>query len=84
MFKVKNKLHPSLVQERFSFVNNVHNINTRNKKKFYQKGVKTKLKSLCLSVMGVKMFNAVPNDLKQINKLGWFKRSLKKHIIQNY
>ena len=82
MFKLFACELPKLLQSRFSKYRNVHN--TRKKNTFVALQARTTLMTMCLSVYGVKIWNALPEIMKQLQNIHIFKRKLKKYLIASY
>ena len=45
---------------------------------------RTNIKAMCLSVYGVKIWNSLPNKLRDCNSVIIFKKKLKKYFISIY
>ena len=45
---------------------------------------RTKIKAMCLSVYGVKLWNSLSNNLRDCNSVTIFKKNLKKYLISIY
>ena len=82
MFKLFAGELPKLLQSRFSKYRNVHN--TRKKNTFVVLQAQTTLMTMCLSFYGVKIWNALPEIMKQLQNIHIFKRQLKKYLISSY
>ena len=67
MFEVKNNLLPIGVQS--LFIINSNSYNTRQSGKFFQKYVRTTMKSMAVSVTGVKLWNSLKTTITTIRKL---------------
>ena len=52
------------LQIRFQKVNEIHSHSTRNSSNMFQKLYKQHCKSMCLSVKGTSLFNALPTNVK--------------------
>ena len=53
-------------------------------KSFVMVQVRTNLKAMCLSVYGVKLWNTLPDEIKNCTTLNIFKKCLKKHFLSQY
>lgn len=86
VFQAKNNLLPENVQSLFLQNDNVHNYNTRSKSKgnFNVKYCRTKLRSLNISVKGVKLWNNFDTDVHNIKSVKLFKKHVKKVFISSY
>lgn len=82
MFKARNYLLPSNIQE--LFLDKRGNLCTRQEGNFQQVYVRTSLKSFCISIKGVKLWNSLNLDLKMCKSINKFKKRLKLEIINKY
>ena len=62
MFKLYYGKLPTLLQSRFKRSQNIHN--TRSRNTFIVRYSRTNLKAMCISVWGVKLWNALPRRLE--------------------
>ena len=67
MFKLYYGKLPTLLQSRFKRSENIHN--TRSRNTFIVRYSRTNLKAMCISVWGVKLWNALPVNIKEIRSL---------------
>ena len=74
MFKLYYGKLPTLLQSRFMRSENIHN--TRSKNTFIVRYSRTNLKAMCISVCGVKLWNALPVNIKETRSLYTFKIKL--------
>ena len=82
MYKVANNIAPTIVTELFSFSNT--NYNLRSCSQFRQSSVKTVWNGLeTASYLGPKVWNMVPEELKQKPSLSAFKTVIKKWKLEN-
>lgn len=84
IYKCFNLLQPTLVNERYKKVNNIHHHNTRNYTNIFQINAKNKLKRHCISIEGVSKFNKLPQIIKTAKSLKYFKKLLKNYYINDY
>ena len=56
----------------------------RGKHMFKQKKERINVRSRCVSVRGVKLWNKCDNELKECSNMGTFKKLLKKKILDGY
>ena len=84
MYKCNNNLQPAIINERYQHTFNVHGYDTRNKSNFYLGNAKSNIKRFCLSNVGVKTFNKLPDKIKEANKLCNFRSRLKALLMENY
>ena len=85
-YKANQNILPTNLQKRFIQLENIHAHNTRNsiKRNFYQQIFHTNLKSYCLSIKSVNLFNSIPHDIKKSKSINCFKSKLKKMYIATY
>ena len=77
MYKAKNCLLPKNVQNLFTSSSDCHYI-TRQKCNFKHKFVRTKSKSMCISVYGIKLWNSLSSEIQNSKNIKTFKFLLKK------
>ena len=82
MFNLFHGILPIQLQRRSSKYLSVHS--TRQKKSFVMVQVRTNLKAMCLSVYGVKLWNTLPDEIKNCTSVNIFKKCLKKHFLSHY
>ena len=73
MFKLYYGKLPTLLQSRFNRSQNIHN--TRSRNTFIIRYSRTNLKAMCISVWGVKLWNALPVNIKEIRSMYTFKQT---------
>ena len=83
MFKAKNVELPTNLQSLFA-MKNINNYKTRNQSNFVVNYSRCKIKSSCLSIIGVRLWNAINNNLKQCDSVVKFKTQLKKSYVIEY
>ena len=82
MYKVANNIAPTVVSELFSFSNNRYNL--RSGSQFRQTSVKTVWNGLeTVSYLGPKIWNMVPDEIKQKPSLSAFKTAIKEWKLDN-
>jgi len=81
MFDVRNRTAPSNVQDLFQDMSNVHSYNTRSSasNNVYTKPSRLSIKANPFSRIGVKVWNAIPQALRNLSKNA-FKRKLKQIV----
>ena len=79
--KAKNRLLPKNVERWFRERESGYNL--RRGGNLMQSAVRTTLKSMCISVNGVRLWNNLPENIKASNSLAQVKNLLKKHF-ENY
>ena len=82
MFNIFHRLLPTQLQNRFSVYSSAHS--TQQYKTFIMSQVRTNQKAMCLSICGVKLWNALPDVLNNCNNIHAFKDCLKKYIMPSY
>lgn len=82
IFKVKNKSLPDCILNRFVLREN--NYNLRGICIYKIHSVRTNVKNRCVSILGVKLWNALTDDLKLSASPHIFKKALKGKLLQSY
>uniref|UniRef100_A0A671WXI2 Reverse transcriptase domain-containing protein n=1 Tax=Sparus aurata TaxID=8175 RepID=A0A671WXI2_SPAAU len=82
MYKAKNKLLPSTIQELFQFKENHYSL--RGNDIFKKQLVRTNTKYHCITVKGVTLWNNCNKELKTCTSLNKFKRMFKDNILNGY
>ena len=82
MFNIFHRFLSTQLQNRFSVYLSAHS--TRQYKTFIMSQVRTNQKAMCLSICGVKLWNALPDVLKNCNNIHAFKDCLKKYPMLSY
>lgn len=82
MFRVVNKTIPVCIQKMFKLRQVVYNL--KGWLMFETHKVRTNLKYRCVSVLGVKLWNGLNNEIKMCNSMLVFKKTLKFNIIESY
>ena len=75
MFNLFHGTLPIQLQRRFTKYSSVHS--TRQNKSFVMVQVRTNIKAMCLSVYGVKLWNTLPDDIKNCTSVKILKKCLK-------
>ena len=83
MHKAKERSLPANIQLFFKIKPSI-NINTRQEGKFYVVFARTKLKSKCISICGVKLWNNLNCNISGIKSFNKFKSVLKQYILDSY
>ncbi len=86
VFQAKKNTLPVNIQKLFTKSENTHDHNTRfrNKGNFDVKFCKTKLKSMLISIKGVKLWNELDKSLHELRSIHCFKNKLKNSYIHLY
>ena len=82
MFKLYYGKLPTLLQSRFMRSENIHN--TRSKNTFILRYSRTNLKAMSISVCGIKLWNALPVNIKETKSLYTFKIKVKAYLLSYY
>lgn len=80
VFKLKNGLVPNYICDEVLYVNNVHSVNVRNMNNFRLPKYKTDLTRKSIFYEGLKMYNELPIDIKNITNLNAFKIKCKEYV----
>lgn len=73
IFKIKNRMAPKYLERQIKFVNNVHERSLRNSNDFRLPNVKSLNCRKSLFYCGLKMYNQLPTEIKDIENLQTFK-----------
>ena len=86
MHKAYNSTLPPNIQNLFSIkLQNESKMTTRQTNKFIQPRPRTTLKSMCISIRGVKLWNSLDSEIINTNKsLHRFKKAVKQHYLNRY
>ena len=76
MFNIFHGTLPIQLQMRFTKYSSVYS--TRQTKSFVMVQVRTNLKAMCLSVHGVKLWNTLPDDIKNCTSVNIFNKMYQK------
>jgi len=81
MFDVRNRTAPSNIQDLFQDISNVQSYNTRSSasNNIYTKSSRLSIQANSFSRIGVKVWNAIPQALRNLSKNA-FKRKLKQML----
>ena len=82
MFHLFHGTLPIHLQNRFTIYSTTRS--TRRINTFVMVQARTNIKAMCLSVYGVKLWNSLPNNLRDCNSVIIFKKKLKKYFISIY
>ena len=83
MYKANKKMLPLNIQRLFS-VDEVTYYNTRQLTNMKQVYIRTTLKSKCISICGIKLWNSLKMDLRNSTTLPRFKKEYKNSLLRNY
>ena len=83
MYKARNKLLPINIQDLFDNKEKLA-YNLRGGNKFLTKHARIKTKSMCVSVIGVKIWNSLESSIVSAKSLCHFKKLYKKFIFSEY
>ena len=82
MFKAYHNVLPDSLQKMFNL--RVQIYDTRQKCTFSVHRAHTNVKSMCISIYGVKLWNSLHTDLTNCRSVHVFKKMYKMHIISLY
>lgn len=82
MYKAKNKVLPNNIQKWFKERDSRYNLRRRGN--LSQSMARTTLKSMCISVNGVRLWNNLPVTIKESKHIVQFKRRFKMSILEKY
>ena len=81
---LSHKNLPHNIQHCFTLVAESGQSRTRQNYKFKVKYVRTNIKSMCISIVGVKLWNILSLKLKTCCSINSFKKCMKENYINNY
>ena len=84
MYKANKNTLPTNLQSMFKENTVNKNYNFRNKQEYFHKYVRTKQKQMCLSVLGIKLWNSLDNEIKKSKTIYSFKSKYKYYLLNNY
>lgn len=84
IFKMIHNLLPEYMAEKITFVNDIHNYNTRNAGDIYVPTAKKTSTQNSLFHKGLVIYNSLPQHIKTINSLNIFKRNISQYVKNNY
>lgn len=84
IFKIKIGLLPDYLSNEIKYVHNVNRRTLRNSNDFRLPNFKANTTRNSIFYEGLKMFNSLPNILKELNSLVKFKSECKKFVKENY
>ena len=82
MFKAYSGKLPTLLQNRINRSLNVHHTHRINT--FITTYSRTNMTAMCLSVVGVKLWNMLPENIKETRSVYIFKKLVKRYLISSY
>lgn len=83
IYKMLNKLVPAQLLENCTFVKDIHQHNTRSQNNFYLHRVSTNSSQNSLYYKGLKQYNKLPKNVRDVSSLSQFKRACIMHVRQN-
>lgn len=84
IYRAKNYSLPNSLQTLFSEREGCKRYDLRGKNKLQQKGSRTTLKSMCITIKGTSLWNRLSEEVKTSKNLKQFKRRFKKEILELY
>lgn len=82
LYKAKHNLLPGRIQKMFGEREGGYNLRGRGKLK--QPFARTTLKSMCISICGVKLWNSLPEDIKDSKNVAHLKTMFKNNTFEKY
>uniref|UniRef100_A0A8C6M161 Reverse transcriptase domain-containing protein n=1 Tax=Nothobranchius furzeri TaxID=105023 RepID=A0A8C6M161_NOTFU len=82
MYKVRNKLMPDKIQKLFTEREGGYNLRGTLNLKIHK--FRTTLKQMCITIIGVKLWNNLEEEIKVSTNINVFKMNYKKHILNKY
>lgn len=79
-----NKVIPNALRNYFTINNTVHTHNTRARNEYHLFSVNSNIGKKTMSFSTVKMWNDLPETLKQISSLHTFKQRIKSYLLNKY
>ena len=85
VFKARHKILPTKVQNNFTFnTDQFYNTRSRQKVDFVALRARTMLKSMCVSLRGVRLWNNLSCEIRNCSSIERFKNKYKKGIFMKY
>ena len=82
MYSYHNKLLPPPFLNLFSTSNQFHNYNTRNADTYRSHACRTNIKQFTMLSRGPKLWNSLPDTVKNAGKLNCFRNRIRKYLLQ--
>ena len=83
-YKAERELLPVKLSKRYTRTSKIHNYNTRHCEDLYKIAYKANSKKYCLSVEGVRVYNNLSYDVRNIKSENCFKNRLKRLLLESY
>ena len=84
-FSFYNNLLPEAFNDIYTKTSFIHSHNTRNSNiTFYLSNQNNKAGFNSLNYLGAKVWNSIPNDIKEVKRLECFKHKYKSYLLTNY
>lgn len=84
IFKMKNRLLPTYLYDNLKTISEVHNYQTRNRNDFFIDTVNKTSTERSVFLKGLKMYNNLPDSLKNCNKLITFQIKLIDYVTKEF
>ena len=84
MYKMVQNNVPENVSQKFFRNADIHSYNTRTKDNFHVISTSKQLKLMSTNQKGIRLWNELPQNIKDSASLCCFKKTLKKWFIENY
>ena len=83
MYKYHKNLHPPIYDQLFTTGKNIHPYETRNARKYRRLSCRTNHKLFSILFQGPKVWNSLPNDIREKPSLTSFKTNLKTILLHD-
>ena len=84
MYKILNGLAPNYLSDFITLTSDIHNINTRRRNNtiWISKHITSKIHRKSFYFFIAKIYNGIPENIKQSKSLNSFKKAIQKHIFE--
>ena len=84
MYKLENKILPSIFYDMFKKNNTIHKYPTRHSNEFHLPKARTILSHSIFTTAGPKFWNTLNNNLTSAPSIASFKKGLKQSLLNSY
>ena len=84
VFKIRQGLAPSYLTERFTRIEHAHSYGTRGSGRNFSVSEEICGSLVSFSYTAVKLWNQLPNEIKEAGTMAIFKRKLREFIFRTY
>lgn len=84
IYKMKNAMLPDYLSEKIKYNSDTHSINTRYRNNFRLPRVNSEMAKRSIYYEGLKMYNELPNYIKESVTLAQFKKNCAKYVKQTF